>query len=1415
MSTDFLNRRMDLTHAVVVDMSIGSDDNYYELIMDTSYPVKLAGKVIKLFNAVDSYVAYYPWKLLNSEEEVILEVPYNKVYDFAGNVIHDCIGEGKIYETGSDVFTEHDYVMVIIDFDAQTLHLCSETNFKNFFLNTGKGNIKLFDVTAGDEETITVENMNIINTSDSINVDKSIFENASNFEDKDKNTYALVRSDETNVLYEVPVTGDNIHSVVPVSDINAIDINALAMNLMNFIFPFTNPASNPAGFESVGNLYSLFEINGQFTDEFIEKYCYTKDEIESFRERCNNASGNSFNLFSKFDQTENKENYVYVLATDGFSLGSDNSECTSNHIFGVINKKTKKYAVTEINTVSNLINGKAGDLPISKNPDTGNLIGSWWAGDKFSPSMVMYVQSRNKRSPRLYVNTEEQTNGNNYTYSYKYMYDSYDGSQQINPENTKYRKEGFVIIGNNRPNDTQAYELNEYKHAKRFIEFFSNDDTEYADVIKRNALAPMAPNGFRYPLWLNNYDGGELINAIAMNLVVEFAEPFEHVLFDSDTNGYIHADQNIHNFTTFGDGNVTDETRTNYRQAYISCLNAERINALVYSLVDCDATGKSYYCTTGLCNDNTSNLAKLDTAVINGISHKLKFKSCMSITKDSHANLVTQSIDNNINNFMITPITRIICGSIDKAWTGYDDSKPDGNIYSEIYNNAQIKYQTFYIYKKINFANEKISFADGSSIQLAYQDSISTKQDLFIITKVTDSEKSNLASISGSDNAKKYIKVEPDSNKIIFKPATLGGDSYPNIYKRDVTVLDDQCTPDNGVSYLYYFNEYTDIYSNKHNILYRVKYYYKDTSNTFDNSFDYLSQPVEVCSLINGLIESNTNNIYSKAFIGSLAYESGTTDFTTAVANANAVLTSAYPDSVEDYENKRLVHIALAAVQYFKFYPYDIYNDLHVFRQDYNQEIAINWIGINTSTSGLTLGSDEFVCWNLSPFSTDWALKNMLGNDVVLYQNSKAPHVSNTKYDGNLVYTVETYNKYLKDNSISTLFEVKELEYLRGTGIRDDYLYKPNTRTPINLYQFYLNWYTRDLAMNPDISLKGNLNRQMCFIAKDAININDAKIEWTNVSGTEYRNIFKNKNTSEPIEIKYYGDNMSYVKCEINSNNILGFNQSVLNKYNKDSSTAEDITDKYIEKNPIFVNEIIAGNKKTYSIAMNSVNSYEELTNPSIYSIYGNSADMQVDKIDWNSLLVALNNNYKLDILTDSLISFKNQLNTFIYSNCININDSVEYSDSKDTENDILADSSIDPEYPDPFPPGSSWYKTKHGTYDSKHDIYTYYPGYGFNDITQKRNNDERGVIVFVSDDSYVTRDKHGSGDPDIWTYDSKYPNVYPKRMYVSADGIVCTKDFYDLGSIFNDNNNSVDLHDLISRITALEEEVARLRNNT
>ena len=176
MSTNFLNRRMDLLHSAIANTNF--------LTMDTSYPVKIAGKILKLFTAADTFNTN-DWVLQNTEDKNILTISSNHVYDFAGRVIKNNIGEEKAYATNADVYKLNDYVMAIIDFDSEhsnanpSIHLCSQTNFVNFITGGisggGNGNIKLFNITGE----------NIIDGSfDNLGINEDVLDTAIEFENE-------------------------------------------------------------------------------------------------------------------------------------------------------------------------------------------------------------------------------------------------------------------------------------------------------------------------------------------------------------------------------------------------------------------------------------------------------------------------------------------------------------------------------------------------------------------------------------------------------------------------------------------------------------------------------------------------------------------------------------------------------------------------------------------------------------------------------------------------------------------------------------------------------------------------------------------------------------------------------------------------------------------------------------------------------------------------------------------------------------------------------------------------------------------------------------------------------------------------------------------------------------------------------
>ena len=234
--------------------------------MDTSYPVRLAGKVIKIFTASYDYEAR-DFNICNSEKETILIINTSNIYDFAGRVIMNSIGDGKAYPTNTDVFKTGDYVMAIIDFDNNSMYLCSQTNFEKFItgdIDIGeKCKFKLFDIT-GDTK-ITFED----GTTRSIDPDK--FQEAINFEAQEDDEYhSFLRCNEDNVIFENPSIyksdKNTKYYMTPVSNVDTLNINSINTSIQNFFFPIINSG----GFDFIDGFRIFQTINGLLNQKFIE-----------------------------------------------------------------------------------------------------------------------------------------------------------------------------------------------------------------------------------------------------------------------------------------------------------------------------------------------------------------------------------------------------------------------------------------------------------------------------------------------------------------------------------------------------------------------------------------------------------------------------------------------------------------------------------------------------------------------------------------------------------------------------------------------------------------------------------------------------------------------------------------------------------------------------------------------------------------------------------------------------------------------------------------------------------------------------------------------------------------------------------------------------------------------------------------
>lgn len=317
MSTDFLNRRMDLKHTSL-------SENY--LTMDTSYPVKLAGKVIKIFTASSDFNTN-KWILENSDREIILTVESDNVYDFAGRVIKNSIGAGKAYSENINVFKQDDYVMVIIDFDNKNLHLCSQTNFENFIVGVGdKCEFKLFDIT-GESEMPGYE----------YKIDEEIFDSAAEFENEE-GCHSFVRHNDDDVVYEIPSNQDGTRKMTPVSNVDVFNINSINTAIQNLVFPFINPSSGGGGIDGIDAFHTYRTLNGSVNDKFVSDYCYTYEEIKSL-----NWDDNGYS-HTEIDGLTNPTDYYFVLASNSNYDNNTTNELDDSFMFLPIKKDTLTFA---------------------------------------------------------------------------------------------------------------------------------------------------------------------------------------------------------------------------------------------------------------------------------------------------------------------------------------------------------------------------------------------------------------------------------------------------------------------------------------------------------------------------------------------------------------------------------------------------------------------------------------------------------------------------------------------------------------------------------------------------------------------------------------------------------------------------------------------------------------------------------------------------------------------------------------------------------------------------------------------------------------------------------------------------------------------------------------------------------------
>lgn len=1407
MSTDFLNRRMDLIHTNPSPIGAlgpgpgGGETVYFDtfnkLKMDTSYPVKLAGKVIKIFTADGTY-SPSEWKIANSEDEIILEVDAENVYDFAGNALtNDNIGEDKTYESYSEVFKKDDYVMVIIDFEAQTLHLCSETNFQSYFLNKGKGNVKLFPIDGNDAEFEIDGDIYNIGT-------KAINESVA-FEDDSKETHSLMRHSKDNVMWELPRNEDyydetghfigKAFAMTPVARVNNFNINCLNASISSLVFPGINMTNTTRGLDNIQGFNCYYKIEGQVNENFIEKYCFTYDEI-------NPNSQNHIDLFTKvgnvgwyryglrfvdtIDQAD-KDKYYYVLV-DGIDV--DNTTFSTgivNQGFWVlpINKETYKFCAYLLKEyIGAYVNSKLVTLK-AMDGLARFLSGAYWEGDNFNGFYQKHYKGHmNNTAGSLIGIVDNGVDKVDMSYGQlnkgEYIYRSYNHSNRSPLSNST------LVFGHLKATDEQIMDVydhdvmdqddpesgaranesyNKLKYVKRFINFFGNEDEKYKLEFYRYML--QTPNNDD-PDNINVFrrvddDEEAVINMFNINrkrcpIVSIVINPgqFEHLLYGENPDAYDPKEQdheqnvreacNIHNFCSITDSRVTTPEegfkRTDFKLENTNIwggVNYQRVLPIIYELFDrLDPDNFKFEFKDQFKSDTEGNCScKINNVTAPFVCHVNKSPIDTGETNIIASNLVHSNNENHIYN--IINLVSLQC---------INDPYIDDDTSQYAYNDAELNHMSVLVDHKIEFA---FSY-DASDLHIFFDvsDNISIKPDF------GDATTYDLYTIVGTEN-NNFSVVRLNLN-----------DNFVSTSKV------------HGLNYFYYVNNNSEVH--------RIKYFYstRDINNESlgkkqKHKYDYYvdSHIMTLESITSSADLTEPKYRFARAYVNAYIAENKTES--SVIANLKEEALNSYNTYIA---NSNWQSIITYIIKHYKFFPYNL-------GENDNRMVSRNFGYGYTDTMELTSTFDYSIRYAISPNERTLnngkgaKLKDFIKEDAV-HENCLAPYVSNTKVNGSLVYNVASFVKYLKHTKVSDVFRPITFKYLNGTGIRDEYYIDENNNSK-TLYEFYSYCLSRNMHIpsnNPksiknDKSLSSGL---AIYSREDILKVN--KVEPNN----DYKLYTKDSNDAY-IPYTLISDLIFRIKVDPSSP--FGFHPiTVYNgKYDVDNGGDKIVNSLYESEDVMWISKIQTGDYTVYDISIND----GKPTTSDILNINGILGSYSVDDITWNTILLSLNNNKTIDLLSTSLKEIKTQINDKIVYTTQNINSRVTNEQQTETNSNARKHDTIfdDPDNPEPSPrPGyeNIWKATNANvdetSYVDKYDLCKFNFGYGFGDTwvnnTKTREINNRGVIVFETEGfkTIQYRTNQTGEEPKDYTYKTIEGSIYPKRMYINSDGIVCTKEF-------------------------------------
>lgn len=1376
MSTNFLNRRMDLHHRV------DSEINY--LTMDTSYPVKLAGKVLKIFTAFNIYNRG-KWILRNSENETILEVDANNVLDFADRVINDNIGEAKPYPLESDVFKANDYVMVIVDFDNKKLLMCSETNFyKLITSNDDVGNLKMFVIDGSTEE----EGFDFP-------IDESAFDKAVEYENKN-GKYALVKNTEDEVVYEKPELAnddsDFFRNKIPVAKVDNMDINKLNTSVQTLIYPSITKDDeyiDNGSIHCIDKLSAYMIINGKFNKSFIDTYCFTNSELEAteFFKHIPEESKKIYNNIT------DKNNFYYLLIS--ISKNRFNSDMYDKSLKFIPIRKSDNTFAAYFNLPNHgfMVKGRNVCLPVDTDI-RNNMVGCDY------PITSGYQVFHHASTVNIIINNDKTISGGD-IHNYEMV------RQPIKIDDSK-QYDGGVTNGLSTE-DFYKSKSNNMEIIERFIDFFGNAYTGNSSADRKNEFKLATGqflestfNNIHYYIRLNADNEEEKICPIC-NVIV-YPNYYHNSIFEKIDGEY--NTNTLSNCTT--KFYYSNKSKDYFRDVQVVYNSFNQSNMSPIAVQD-----KSFDNLKIQMNDTTFKY-HIDTEVVytkNGMLCQPNKYLCRGDTYDGLTTLMTF-----INIMEVVNI---------------NDNKEKNNFIAEIHRNQLL------VCKRVKYATCSGTSEVTKNTLFKEADGGTGSGNLYICETISDSEKyyHQLYTIVRDNDATGELTEEIHGDK--YQIVTV---NTRNNFKR-IPQHNKSVTEDIFHQYMYYIDNDKNVH--------RIKYYYKNSYSgdghaDVNELYDYITDNIIITDINNSEItikdcDSNIEDIYRKAWINLTCDENKPT------TSSSLVLTQLKDFLSQKVSNWMKICLKVDAVYQISpstYRPQDVYTIVNHESDSLSNTNTYNLcVGIDEKIiyPGVRQG-------NVNAFK----LSDIMQNDYYkIEEDNLVPYLSNTQdINGGLVFNIKSYVNYIKSQNFgdSGLKHWILSDYLNGYGIETDYTNSSIFNFYANALTRDLGIKGQSSYFKSVENGIINLFKKNDILNTTIIDcISNGKLKPFFFSITKESD---GSTSISHNPINFF--NTEYIKPNISPKNLFGFNESILYRVSvpeAEKYTIEDITDSYMAHEPIYINSVETGKRKILSPAIDNGDLYnnsiisingnegtiesDTITWKTLLQALNNNNDIDIlspallnpkkilnqfflestqninDNVsieeDINNIVLVNIAKNNFDIFEDNGYTLKspyiNNIETIPDSGeyigqLVRSNDKYYYWDNKwiNLTNDQMNKIAAEYNHFGAYNTYSQYMKDNIAAFNDKYNLYDFNYGYGYQlckgdkqpGLGETRVLNNRGVIVFVSEGGQSICN-HGSGG-ERTNYQNTPSKIYPKRMYITKEGLLCTKEFYEANMDIN-----------------------------